>query len=180
MTGPEGPFRSLARPVTPVDPDPAFAAALRERLRRASLRPSPTTSPTPPAEQRRPPVSALIPYLVVRDARAAIDWYAEAFGARTVGDPYLDGDRIGHAELELAGATLYLADAYPEYGLEGPGEGKPPVSLHLSVPDVDDVMRRAEAAGATVERPATDEPYGRGGRLIDPFGHRWMVQSAPA
>lgn len=123
-------------------------------------------------------MSALIPYLVVRDARAAIDWYAEAFGARTVGDPYLDGDRIGHAELELAGATLYLADAYPEYGLAGPGPGKPPVSLHLSVPDVDAVMRRAADAGATVERPATDEPYGRGGRLIDPFGHRWMVQSA--
>nr|WP_239522330.1 VOC family protein [Geodermatophilus sabuli] len=118
--------------------------------------------------------------MVVRDARAAITWYAEAFGARTVGDPYLDGDRIGHAELEVAGATLYLADAYPEYGLEGPGDGKPPVSLHLSVPDVDAVMTRAEGAGATVERPATDEPYGRGGRLIDPYGHRWMVQSAPA
>jgi uncharacterized glyoxalase superfamily protein PhnB len=125
-------------------------------------------------------MSALVPYVIVRDARAAISWYAEAFGARTVGDPYLDGDRIGHAELEVAGATLYLADAYPEYGLEGPGAGKPPVSLHLSVEDVDAVMDRAAQAGATVERPASDEPYGRGGRLIDPYGHRWMVQSAPA
>ena len=125
-------------------------------------------------------MSALIPYLVVRDARAAINWYAEAFGARTVGDPYLDGDRIGHAEIEIAGATLYLADPYPEYGLDGPGDGKPPVSLHLLVPDVDAAMDRAEAAGATVERPATDEPYGRGGRLIDPYGHRWMLQTAPA
>jgi len=124
-------------------------------------------------------MSALVPYLIVRDARAAIRWYAEAFGAHTVGDPYLDGDRIGHAELEVAGATLYLADAYPEYGLDGPGPGKPPVSLHLSVPDVDAVMARAADAGATVERPASDEPYGRGGRLIDPYGHRWMVQSAP-
>ena len=109
MTDPERPFRSLARPTTPVDPDPAFAAALRDRLRRALLqsRSSPTTHP------RSRPVSALIPYLVVRDARAAISWYAEAFGAHTVGDPYLDGDRIGHAELEIAGATLYLADPYP-------------------------------------------------------------------
>ena len=64
-------------------------------------------------------MSALVPYLVVRDARAALSWYAEAFGAHTVGDPYLDGDRIGHAELELAGATLYLADPYPELGLTG-------------------------------------------------------------
>jgi uncharacterized glyoxalase superfamily protein PhnB len=176
VTDPERPFRSLARPTTPTDPDPAFAAALRERLRRALLQqPTHPTAPT-----RSSPMSALTPYLVVRDARAAISWYAEAFGAHTVGDPYLDGDRIGHAELEIAGATLYLADPYPEYGLEGPGDGKPPVSLHLSVPDVDAAMARAEAAGATVERPATDEPYGRGGRLIDPYGHRWMLQTAPA
>ena len=176
MTDPERPFRSLARPATPVDPHPAFAAALRDRLRRELLRQSPPAT----TEPRRTPMSAITPYLVVRDARAAISWYAEAFGAHTVGDPYLDGDRIGHAELEVAGATLYLADEYPEYGLEGPGDGKPPVSLHLSVPDVDAVMDRAESVGATIERPATDEPYGRGGRLIDPYGHRWMVQSAPA
>lgn len=174
MTDPERPFRSLARPSTPTDPDPAFAAALRDRLRRELLRQS------PPTEPRRTAVSALSPYLVVRDARAALSWYAEAFGAHTVGDPYLDGDRIGHAEIEIAGATIYLADPYPEYGLEGPGDGKPPVSLHLSVPDVDAAMARAEAAGATVERPATDEPYGRGGRLIDPYGHRWMLQTSPA
>lgn len=180
MTDPDRPFRSLARPTVPVDPDPAFAAALRDRLRRALLQPDPAGIPAghPTTEARSSAVSALIPYLVVRDARAAIDWYAQAFGARTVGDPYLDGDRIGHAELELAGATLYLADAYPEYGLAGPGPDKPPVSLHLTVPDVDAVMARAADAGATVERPATDEPYGRGGRLVDPFGHRWMVQSA--
>jgi uncharacterized glyoxalase superfamily protein PhnB len=176
VTDPGRPFRSLAGPATPVDPDPAFAAALRERLRRALLQLPQTPAPDP----RSTTVSALTPYLVVRDARAAIDWYAEVLGARTVGEPYADGDRIGHAELEIGGAALYLADAYPEYGPSGPGPEKPPVSLHLSVGDVDAVMRRAEAAGATVERPATDEPYGRGGRLIDPFGHRWMVQSTPA
>lgn len=175
MSDPELPFRALARPTAPVDPDPAFAAALRERLRRALLQPRPP-APTAP---RRSAVSALVPYLVVRDARAALSWYADAFGAHTVGDPYLDGDRIGHAELEIAGATVYLADEYPEYGLRGPGDDKPPVSLHLSVPDVDAVMDRAADAGATVERPATDEPYGRGGRLVDPYGHRWMIQSAP-
>jgi len=170
------PFTRLRRPAEAVDPDPAFAAALRDRLSHELL------LQRPPAieEPRRTAMSALIPYLVVRDARAAIGWYADAFGAQTVGDPYLDGDRIGHAELEVAGATLYLADEYPEYGLAGPGDGKPPVSLHLSVPDVDAVMDRAAAAGATIERPASDEPYGRGGRLIDPYGHRWMVQSAPA
>jgi uncharacterized glyoxalase superfamily protein PhnB len=122
-------------------------------------------------------VSALSPYLVVRDARAALSWYAEAFGAHTVGEPYLDGDRIGHAELDVAGATVYLADPYPELGLTGPEDGRVAVTLHLSVPDVDAAMARAEAAGATVERPATDAPYGRTGVVVDPYGHRWMLQT---
>jgi uncharacterized glyoxalase superfamily protein PhnB len=125
----------------------------------------------------------LIPYLVVRDARAAIAWYGDAFGAHTVGDPYLDGDRIGHAELEVAGSALYLADPYPELGLTGPEDGRVAVTLHLSVPDVDGAMARAEEAGATVERPAADASYGRTGVLVDPYGHRWMLQhptSAPA
>jgi uncharacterized glyoxalase superfamily protein PhnB len=127
-------------------------------------------------------VSTLIPYLIVRDARSAIAWYAEALGARPVGDPYVtDDDRIGHAELEVAGATLYLADAYPELGLIGPDDGRTAVSLHLSVRDVDAAMERAESAGASVERPVYDAPYGRTGVIVDPYGHRWMLQSpAPA
>ena len=88
-------------------------------------------------------MSQLVPYLVVRDARAALGWYADAFGAHTVGDPYQDGDRVGHAELEVAGATLYLADAYPELGLTGPDDGRVAVSLHLSVPDVDAAVEPA-------------------------------------
>jgi uncharacterized glyoxalase superfamily protein PhnB len=125
-------------------------------------------------------MSALIPYLVVRDARAAISWYGEAFGAHTVGDSYLDGDRVGHAELDIAGATIYLADPYPEMGLTGPEDGRVSVTLHLSVPDVDAAMSRSRTAGATVERPAADASYGRTGVVIDPYGHRWMLQSAPA
>jgi uncharacterized glyoxalase superfamily protein PhnB len=123
-------------------------------------------------------VSVLIPYLVVRDARAALAWYADALGARTVGDPYvMDDDRIGHAELEVAGATLYLADAYPELGLAEPEDGRTAVSLHLSVRDVDAAMERAQTAGATVQRPASDAPYGRTGVIVDPYGHRWMLQT---
>jgi uncharacterized glyoxalase superfamily protein PhnB len=127
-------------------------------------------------------MSQLIPYLVVRDARAAINWYGEAFGARIVGDPFLDGDRIGHAELDVGGAPFYLADAYPEQGLTGPEDGRVAVTLHLSVPDVDGAMTRAETAGATVERRAADAPYGRTGVVVDPYGHRWMLQtpSSPA
>ena len=122
-------------------------------------------------------MSALVPYLVVRDARAALYWYAEAFGAHTVGDPYLDGDRIGHAEMEIGGATFYLADPYPELGLTGPDDGRVAVTLHLSVPDVDAAVSRAERAGATVERAPEDASYGRTGVVVDPYCHRWMLQT---
>ncbi|MGK5110526.1 VOC family protein [Geodermatophilus sp. CPCC 205506] len=126
-------------------------------------------------------MSQLIPYLAVRDARAAMSWYADALGARVVGEPYVsDDDRIGHAELDVGGATLYLADEYPELGLGGPESGRVSVSLHLTVPDVDSAVARAAAAGGTVEREPDDAPYGRIGVVVDPFGHRWMLQAPGA
>jgi uncharacterized glyoxalase superfamily protein PhnB len=120
----------------------------------------------------------LTPYLAVRDARAATAWYADALGAHVVGEPYvMDDDRIGHAELDVGGATLYLADEYPELGLAGPEPGRVSVTLHLSVPDVDAAVDRAAGAGATVERLPSDGPGGRTGVVVDPFGHRWMLQT---
>jgi uncharacterized glyoxalase superfamily protein PhnB len=123
-------------------------------------------------------MSKLTPYLAVRDARAAIDWYTDALGARVIGDPYvMDDDRIGHAELDVGGATLYLADAHPELGLTPPEPGRVSVTLQLTVPDVDAAVERAAQVGATVERPPADAPYGRTGVLLDPYGHRWMLQT---
>jgi uncharacterized glyoxalase superfamily protein PhnB len=108
-------------------------------------------------------------------------WYSDALGARVVGDPYvMDDDRIGHAELDVAGAVLYLSDEHPELGLTGPDDGRVSVTLHLAVPDVDAAVARCEAAGATVQRPPTDAPYGRTGVIIDPYGHRWMLQTPAA
>jgi uncharacterized glyoxalase superfamily protein PhnB len=160
------PFSQLRRPAERIDPDPAFAAALRTRLQRALLA-VPTGGPT-----------VLTPYLAVRDARAAIDWYTDALGARLVGDPYvMDDDRIGHAEIEIGGATLYLSDEHPELGIVAPEERRVSVTLHLAVPDVDASIARAAELGATMERPARDEPYGRTGVVIDPYGHRWMLQT---
>jgi uncharacterized glyoxalase superfamily protein PhnB len=119
----------------------------------------------------------LIPYLAVRDARAAMAWYTDAFGARVVGDPVvMDDDRIGHAELDVSGARLYLADEFPELGLAGPDDGKVSVSMHLSVSDVDGCMASARSAGATVERAPADTPHGRTGVVVDPYGHRWILQ----
>lgn len=121
---------------------------------------------------------ALVPYLAVRDARAAIAWYAEALGAQVVGEPsVMDDDRIGHVELAVAGATLYLSDEYPEMGLTGPGDGQVSVSLTLMVPDVDAAVDRAVQTGAILGRPVRDAPYGRTGVILDPYGHRWILET---
>jgi uncharacterized glyoxalase superfamily protein PhnB len=123
-------------------------------------------------------MAQLTPYLTVRDARAATAWYADALGARVVGELHvMDDDRIGHAELDVGGATLYLADEYPELGLAAPDAGRVGVTMHLSVSDVEAAVDRAAAAGATVERPPSEGPGGRTGVVVDPFGHRWMLQT---
>jgi uncharacterized glyoxalase superfamily protein PhnB len=95
-----------------------------------------------------------------------------------VGDVFRDSDgRIGHAELDIDGSGLYLADAYPEYGniAPDPAAGHS-VALHLEVADTDATVATAVAAGATVVRPAEDQAYGaRSATLLDPFGHRWSL-----
>ena len=177
MSDVDRPFRALTGTDGPVAPDPGFTARLRARLQRELLQARPTThQPT-----GGPAMSQLTPYLVVRDARAAISWYTDALGARVVGDPYvMDDDRIGHAELAVGGATLYLADEHPELGLTAPEPARVSVSLHLTVEDVDAAVTRAADAGAVVERVPTDAEYGRTGVVVDPYGHRWMLQTAPA
>ncbi len=134
------------------------------------------------APSRVDTVGPLTPYLVVRGAAQAIDFYGRAFGA--VEDFRLSepGGKVGHAELLLGGGRLMLADEYPDFGALGPAAvGGTPVTLHLYVPDVDAVMARAEALGATVLRAAKDEFYGdRSGMLLDPFGHRWQIATRGA
>ena len=122
------------------------------------------------------PRPAALPYLTVDHARAAIDWYQDAFGAQLIGEPILmDDGRIGHAELAMGGGVLYLADEFPDLGLHAPAPGVNSVSLMLSVADTDTALERARSRGARVQR----EPYeGHGARtaaLRDPFGHRWML-----
>jgi uncharacterized glyoxalase superfamily protein PhnB len=119
----------------------------------------------------------LTAYLAVRDARGAMDFYCEAFGARLVGEPVvMDDDRIGHAELDIAGARLFLSDAYPDIGVVAPDPEAHSVSLVLTVPDVDAAVRRVDDMGGTVERAPKDEPYGRTGVVVDPYVHRWFLQ----
>jgi PhnB protein len=123
-------------------------------------------------------MASVTPYIIVRDAARAIAFYERAFGARELFRLTNPGDaRVGHAELSIAGALLYLADEWPDFGALSPASiGGTPVTLHLDVEDADAVVQRAEEAGATVLRAVKDEFFGeRTGMIGDPFGHRWQI-----
>lgn len=122
----------------------------------------------------------VVPYAIVPDAAEAIAWYGKALGARMGGDPVvMDDGRIGHAELVINGGMFYLASEFPDQGFDAPVRGvRPSVTMHLTVADVDAVVGHAVSAGAELEKPPTDNPYGRGGVFVDPFGHRWIVHQA--
>jgi PhnB protein len=122
----------------------------------------------------------LTPYLCCADAAAAIDFYTTVFRAVQVQRWTAPDGRIGHAELELAGHRLYVADEHPEIGVRGPRSlGGTAVSFVLSVPDADATVAGAVDAGAVLERAVTLQEFGaRAGWIVDPFGHRWNVQTA--
>jgi PhnB protein len=131
----------------------------------------------PPAASPSGAAGPLTPYLVVRDAARAMQFYARVFGAREDFSLREPGGKVGHAELLIGESRLLLADEYPDFGALAPASiGGTPVALHLYVPDVDATMALAEEHGATVLRVAKDEFYGdRSGVLLDPFGHRWNL-----
>ena len=173
----------------PVAPDVEFARTLRDRLERGATLPRgvlmSTTQITAIGTEDaaiQPDLSDVVPrpgalpYLTVADAAAAIDWYVANLGARLIGEPIvMDDGRIGHAELELGGGTIYLATEFPEAGLVGPAPDKVSVSLMVPVPDTDAALETARSGGAAVQREPY-EGYGtRGATIIDPFGHRWML-----
>jgi uncharacterized glyoxalase superfamily protein PhnB len=183
------PFEALREPITPADPDPEFAGRLRVRLTREVFAlPGGTMSPqTVTIHVEREPAwpPTLTPYIVVSDARRAMEWYAEVFGAQRRGDLYVNADgTIGHAEVGIGDAVLMLSEAsdlWPDVPVRAPDS---PVTfshtLHLEVDDVDASTERARRGGASVEREPVDQPYGRGSVIVDPFGHRWMLLRPPA
>ena len=121
---------------------------------------------------------SVTPYLVVDDAKAAIDFYKRAFGAQEKFRMEM-GDRIGHAEILIGDSHVMLSEEFPEMGHRGPKAlGGTPVSLMIYVEDVDKVFPQALAAGAKEQRPLVNQFYGdRSGTLLDPFGHQWTVST---
>jgi PhnB protein len=122
---------------------------------------------------------SVTPYLVIKGAAQAIDYYKKVFGATEVVRMNGPGGTVGHAELQIGDSRIMLADENPKMG-EGHSSattiGASPVSLYIYLPNVDEVMQRAKAAGAKVLRPAEDQFYGdRSGFIQDPFGHLWGI-----
>jgi uncharacterized glyoxalase superfamily protein PhnB len=183
------PFEALREPATPADPGPGFTGWLRLRLTREVFAiPGGTMSQqTVSAGVEREPAAppALTPYIVVSDARRALDWYTEVLGGRRRGEPHVNPDgTIGHAEIGLGDGVLMLSEPsglWPDVPVRAPDAPATfSHTLHLEVDDVDGTTERARRGGAAVEREPADQPYGRGAVIVDPFGHRWILLRPPA
>lgn len=173
------PLDALHAPYEPREPDPGFADALRERLRRAVLTGADMTTTEPTQAPTQAEHHALSPYLAVSDARRAIEFYTRVFGATRRADPIvMDDGRIGHAELAIGDSVLMLAEQFPEIGHTAPASGG--AAIRVEVSNVDESVERAEELGARLEAAVRDEGYGRHGNITDPFGQRWLVAQAPA
>ena len=142
------------------------------------MKPAPDPNPfpeTPMNVPAQPPgYHSVTPYLAVRGAAQAIDFYARAFGATELMRLPMGG-LIGHAEIRIGDSVVMLADEME--GHAGPQTlGGTPVSLMIYTDDADATFARAVAAGATVKRPVENQFYGdRSGVLVDPYGHVWSI-----
>ena len=118
----------------------------------------------------------LTPSVVVDDAAKAMDFYQQAFGAtETYRLPM--GDKIAHAEMEIAGSRFMLSDEFPEWGAMSPkSRGGATGGMMVYVPDVDATYKKAIAGGAREIRALANQFYGdRSGTITDPFGHQWTI-----
>jgi PhnB protein len=121
---------------------------------------------------------SLAPYITVSNARAAIDFYVTALGAKELFaliDP--ENGKIGHGEVRFGATTLMISDEYADFGALAPETiGGSPVKMHVYVGDVDTAFAHALTCGATEIRPVKDQFFGgRSGVLADPFGYQWVL-----
>jgi PhnB protein len=119
---------------------------------------------------------SVTPYMIVKGAAKAIDYYKQVFGATELFRMEHEG-KVGHAEIKIGDCPIMLADEHPEMGALSPTTvGGNPISLMIYVEDSDKMFNAAIAAGGTEMRPLQDQFYGdRSGTLKDPFGHVWTV-----
>lgn len=122
---------------------------------------------------------SISPYLVIKNANAAIDFYKQVFDAKEIGRLLGPKDEVAHAELQIGDSRIMLSEESLEWGNQSPETlGGTPVTITLCVADVDATFQRAIAAGAKEIMPLKDEFYGlRVGVFFDPFGHKWHVHT---
>lgn len=122
--------------------------------------------------------TALTPFIVLGDARKAVEWYRDVFGARIV-DITEIGGAVAHAELDFGNGRLQLGEPMPPYGLVAPPSGDEDCySIALYCSDVDSIVEQALAAGGILREPVTDFVSGdRFGSIRDPFGVRWTIMT---
>ncbi len=125
----------------------------------------------------RPQMAGVIPHLICRDAKAAIDFYKKAFGAQEMFALPDKQGKLMHGSVLINGAMVMLMDEYPDYGARSPLMiGGSAVVLHMQVPDVDQSYKKAIDAGAKPVMEPADQFWGdRYGSGEDPFGHRWSL-----
>ena len=119
----------------------------------------------------------LTPYIVVKGADAAIEFYQKAFGAEVIEVMRGEDGKVMNAQLKFGTSVLMLNDEYPEYGSFAPAKDVPlPFSIHIRSFAVDADFQKAIDAGATVAMPLENQFWGdRFGMLTDPFGHKWSL-----
>lgn len=119
----------------------------------------------------------ITPYLVVKGAGEAMDFWVKAFGAVEVVRMPGPGGTVMHGEVKIGDSMLMLSDEFPDWGQLGPvSRGGATGSVMLYVEDCDAAFNRAVEAGCTVKMPPTDEFWGdRFAKVADPFGHEWAI-----
>jgi len=123
--------------------------------------------------------NSITPYLIVKGAAQAIEYYKNVFGATELFRMKGPDGKIGHAELKIGNSHIMLADENPNMGQghsSAASIGASPVSLYVYIPDVDRVVQKAAAEGGKILKPVQDQFQGdRSGFIQDPFGHLWSV-----
>jgi len=124
-----------------------------------------------------PGANSLNAYLTIKDCSKAIEFYKKAFDAKELGRLLVPNGLIGHAEIEIEGTMLMIADENIDWGNKGPLTiGGNPITIGLYVKDVDSSFQKAIDAGAKEVMPVKNEFYGdRVGQVMDPFGYKWMI-----
>jgi len=119
----------------------------------------------------------LIAYINIKGCSEAIEFYKNAFDAKEILRLLMPDGSIGHAEIEIEGSLLMMAEENAEWGTKSPQTlGGNPMTFGLNVADVDKSFQKAIGAGATIIMPVKDEFYGdRVGQVMDPFGYKWMI-----